>query len=89
MLLTQASVLALSWIASPSSPLRTRHSPRQSSAIHAAMSTVVQDASAVAVPPLRWSEEADETWYFDGSRFGASDSLTVNYIAAGPKDGQP
>lgn len=37
--------------------------------------------------PLRWSEEPDHLWTFTG--WSAAPSLTVNYIAAGPEDGQP
>ena len=55
-----------------------------------------------AVAPLVWSEapgatgtfdadgtSMDNTYTWDGSAFGASDPLTVNYIAAGPSDAQP
>ena len=37
--------------------------------------------------PLRWSEEPDHLWTFTG--WSAAPSLRVNYIAAGPEDGQP
>ena len=36
---------------------------------------------------LRWSEEPDNLWTFTG--WSAAPSLTVNYIASGPADGQP
>ena len=52
------------------------------------MSAAVRVAPPTA-PPLTWSEQPDNTWTFDGSEFGAQEQLTVNYIAAGPRDGTP
>ena len=52
----------------------------------------MSEATATATPPLKpppplvWSEETDNTWTFDG--WEAASGLTVNYIEAGPKDGQ-
>ena len=41
------------------------------------------------IAPVTWSPEADHTWIYDGSAFGASESLTVNYIVAGPPEAPP
>merc|ERR1740133_435937 len=44
-------------------------------------------ASPQLAAPLRWREEPDNLWTFTG--WTEAPSLTVNYIAAGPEDGQP
>lgn len=51
---------------------------------------VFASATAVAPPiePLVWSENPDNTWHFSDWP-EASEPLTVNYLAAGPADGQP
>ena len=51
----------------------------------------IMSAAAMEAPiaPVTWSPEADHTWIYDGSAFGASESLTVNYIVAGPPEAPP
>lgn len=50
------------------------------------MTAAAAPAESLAAP-LRWSEEPDHLWTFTG--WSAAPSLRVNYIAAGPEDGQP
>lgn len=58
---------------------------------HGSPQMIASSASSAPVEslaaPLRWSEEPDHLWTFTG--WSAAPSLTVNYIAAGPEDGQP
>jgi hypothetical protein len=66
---------------------RTAALPRhRTAALHRHRMVATADVPAA---PLQWSEEADLTWTFDGSNYGASEPLTVNYRAAGPADAQP
>ena len=88
-MLTFASIV-LSWQCAP------RHAATASAhrvALSAASAPHMIASASSAAPaeslaaPLRWSEEPDHLWTFTG--WSSAPSLRVNYIAAGPEDGQP
>ena len=72
------TMAVLSWLCAP------RHTLPRHGAPQMIASTAPMEPLAA---PLRWREEPDNLWTFSG--WSEAPSLTVNYIAAGPEEGQP